>query len=123
MISESTEGAVEKAIEYGTLLSAESEWNRSTIDQARVFEILNKFAAHGSEGYSTPPLCSSDRYLTTSTQRAKIGPRSDHELQLVLRRIGKGASTGSRGWSRCILRRRLPSATRQGGFLPDADFR
>ena len=67
-MSESTERAVEKEIKYRTLLSTESELDRnSTVDQARVFEILDKFAAQGSEGYSTPTLCSSDTYLTTSS--------------------------------------------------------
>ena len=66
-MSESTERAVEREIKYRTLLSTESERDRTTVDQARVFEILVKFAAQGSEGYPTPPLCSSDTYLTTST--------------------------------------------------------
>ena len=66
LMSESTERAVEKAIKYGTLLSTESEWDRNAVDHAKVFEILDKFAAKGSEGYSTPPLCSNDTYLTTS---------------------------------------------------------
>jgi hypothetical protein len=54
--SESTVKAVDKAIKYGTTLST------ATLDQAAVVEILKQ----GNEGYSTPPLCSSDTYLTTS---------------------------------------------------------
>ena len=60
LASGSTEKALENAIKYGTVLSKEREWDGSTPDQARVFEILKFFAVQGSEGYSTPPSCSSD---------------------------------------------------------------
>ena len=55
-MSESTERAVEKAIKYGTLLTTEGEWDRNALDQAKVSEILDKFAAQSNEGYSTPTL-------------------------------------------------------------------
>jgi len=66
LVSGSTEKAVEKAIKYGTLLSKKSEWDGNSLDQARVFESLKQSAIQGSEGYSTPRLCLSDTYLTTS---------------------------------------------------------
>jgi len=57
----------EKAIKDRALLSTQRVGDRNAVDQARVFEILEKFAARSSEGYSTPALRSSDMYLTTST--------------------------------------------------------
>jgi hypothetical protein len=65
-MSESTEKATKEAIQYETELSAQKEWDGSALEQARVFENIKKFAAQGSEGYSTPPLCSGDAYLITS---------------------------------------------------------
>jgi hypothetical protein len=59
-MSGSIEKVVEKAIKYGSVLSKTREWDGNSLDQARVFEILTKFATQGSERYSTPPLCSSD---------------------------------------------------------------
>jgi hypothetical protein len=64
LLSGSTEKAMEKDIKYETELSKESVWDGSPLDQARVDEMLKKFTAQGIEGYSTPPLCSSDTYLT-----------------------------------------------------------
>ena len=55
-----------KALKYGTVLSTEREEDGDSLDQSRVLEILKIFAAQGSEGYPTPPLCSSDTFLTTS---------------------------------------------------------
>jgi hypothetical protein len=60
LMSVSTEKTVEKAIKYGTVLSKKREWDGNSLDQARVFKILTKFATQGSERYSTIPLCSSD---------------------------------------------------------------
>ena len=54
--------AVEEAIKYGAVLSTEREGDGNALDQDGVSEVPNK----GSEGYYTPPLCSSDTYLTTS---------------------------------------------------------
>ena len=45
--------------------------DRDALDQARVFEVLDKFGAQGSEGYSTP-LCSSDTYLTAPSSAQKL---------------------------------------------------
>ena len=50
-----TEKAVEKVIKYGTLFSTKRESDGNALDQAGGFEILEKFAAQGNEGYSTPP--------------------------------------------------------------------
>ena len=72
LTSESTEKAAEKPIKYSTLLTTESKWDRDGLDRARVFEILEKFAAQGSEGYSTPPVCSSYTYLTAPPSAQKL---------------------------------------------------
>ena len=71
-MSESTKRTVEKPIEHTTLLSTESKWDRDGLDQARVFEILDKFATQGSEGYSSHPFCSSDTYLTAPSSAQKL---------------------------------------------------
>ena len=71
-MSESTERAVEKPIKYSALLTTESKWDRGGLDQTSVVEILDKFAAQGSEGYSTLPLCSSDTYLTAPPSAQKL---------------------------------------------------
>ena len=71
-MSKSTERAVEKPAKYSTLLTTESKWDRDGFDQARVFQILEKFAAQGSEGYSTLPVCSSDIYLTAPPSAQKL---------------------------------------------------
>ena len=86
------------------------------------FEIYDKVAVEGSEGYSASPFRSSDANLTTSPQRASAGPSSDRQVQLVPRRIGKGPSTRAYGHSHCELRQHLPSAPRRRIF-PDAGFR
>ena len=59
--------AYEFDVRHDGLLSTESEWDRNSLNQANVSEIIDKFAAQGSEGYYTPPFCFSNTYLTTST--------------------------------------------------------
>ena len=71
-MSESTERAVEKPIKYSTLLTTGSKRDKDGLDQASVFEILEKFAAQGSEGYSTPLVCSSGTYLTAPPSAQKL---------------------------------------------------
>ena len=71
-MSQSTERAVEKPAKYNTLLTTESKWDGDGFDQARVFEILEKFAAQGSEEYSTPLVCSTDTYLTAPPSAQKL---------------------------------------------------
>ena len=71
-MSQSTERAVEKPIKYSTLLTTGSKWDGDGFDQARVFEILEKFAAQGSEEYSTPLVCSTDTYLTAPPSAQKL---------------------------------------------------
>ena len=58
--------AVEEAIKYGAVLSTEREGEGDALDQDGVSEGPKRFATKGSEGYYTPPPCSSDTYLTTS---------------------------------------------------------
>ena len=50
-----------------SVLSTERACDGNTLDQARAFEIYDKVAVEGIEGYSIPPLRSSHAYLTIST--------------------------------------------------------